>query len=33
MAVAEGVSNRIAEYGNYGASLTRQQRETAARGA
>jgi IclR family transcriptional regulator, KDG regulon repressor len=33
MAVAEGVSNRISEYGNYGASLTRQQRETAARGA
>jgi IclR family transcriptional regulator, KDG regulon repressor len=30
MAVAEGVSNKIAEYGSYGASLTRQSRETAA---
>jgi DNA-binding IclR family transcriptional regulator len=33
MAVAEEVSNRIAEYGNYGASLSRQQREMAARRA
>jgi DNA-binding IclR family transcriptional regulator len=30
MAVAEGVSNKIAEYGSYGASLTRQPREPAA---
>jgi len=33
MAVAEEVSNKIAEYGNYGASLTRQPWETAARRA
>lgn len=30
MAVAEEVSNKIAEYGSYGASLTRQPPETAA---
>ena len=29
--VADGVSNKIAEYGNYGASLIRQPGETAAR--
>jgi IclR family transcriptional regulator, KDG regulon repressor len=31
VAVAERVSNKVAEYGHYGASLTRQQREAAAR--
>ena len=31
VAVAEGVSRKVAEYGQYGASLTRQQRESAAR--
>ena len=32
MAAAEEASNRIAQYGNYGASLTRQPRQTAAAG-
>ena len=31
VAVAEAVSNKVAEYGHYGASLTRQQREAGAR--